>query len=466
MPRPFFVLLLLVGCVRAEPPASRPVPMPQGTALELGLAGTAKVLCSAVFISQRVPEEAWENGAQGLMPDQHRDAGYAYSIDVPRGRVTVGVPDGPQRSAAFHGDQGCIIGDTLHFTPVKLERRGDGRAAWPMGDVTGPLDPAFDAATATAFSDPEAHTAAFIVVHRGQVVAERYGPGVTPDTPLESWSMGKSITATLLALLVKAGVYHVNAPAPVPRWQHDARKNIRIIDLLHMSSGLDFRSSMDPDWKPEHGIADHWYIYTGGVDVFEYSLDKPVQFPPNTEGRYRNCDPLIIGWLVKQAVKDDYLAWPQRALFDRLGMRHMWLETDPWGNFILTGFDYGPARDWARLGLLYAQDGMWLGERVLPEGWAKLVSTPAPAWKKAEYGALFWTNRDKDFPALPQTAYSMVGAGGQRVFVVPEHQLVVVRMGHGNGWPRGKKSLNAALEQVLQVVEARRQAPHSATTPR
>lgn len=450
------VLLLALSCAHPRPaqpgPAARPAPMPSGTPLELGLAGTAKVLCSAVFISQRVPQEAWENSAQAFMPDEHLDAGHSYAIDVPRQTVTVSVPSGLARRARFVGDQGCIIGEP-RFTPRVLERKGSGAAPWPMGDEGVELDPRFAPATDAAFADPAALTAAFVVVHRGRIVAERYGPGVTRDTALESWSMGKSITATLLGLRVKDGTFpDVNAPAPVERWANDARKNIRLVDLLRMSGGLSFSSSFDPDWKPGHGVPDHTFIYTGAVDAFEYSLDKPAQFPPNTEGRYRNCDPLVLGALLKRAAGDDYLAWPQRALFDKLGMRHMWLETDPYGNFLLTGYDYGTARDWARLGLLYAQDGVWQSERLLPEGWTKLVSTPAPAWKKPEYGGLFWLNRARDWP-LPEEALIMVGAGGQKVFVVPSQQLVVVRLGHTRGGPAHARSLKLALERVMRAVE-------------
>lgn len=445
------LVLLFAACVRRELP-QRPVPMPRGTPLELGLAGTAKILCSAIFISQRVPHEAWENSAQAFMPDEHRDAGHSYSVDVPRQTVTVSVPSGVERRATFHGDQGCVIGE-LHFEPRPLERRGSSSAPWPMGDEGVTLDPAFEAATDAAFADPAAQTMAFVVVHEGRIVAERYGPGTTRDTPLESWSMGKSITATLLGLRVADGTYpDVNAPAPVERWANDARKDIRIVDLLRMSSGLHFRSAFDPDWKPEYGVPDHTFIYTGAVDAFEYSLDKPAQFPPNTEGRYRNSDPLVVGWMLKRAAGADYLAWPQRALFDRLGMRHMWLETDPYGNFLLTGYDYGTARDWARLGLLYAQDGVWVGERLLPEGWTKLVATPAPAWKKPEYGALFWLNRTGEWP-VPESAYMMIGAGGQKVIVVPSHELVVVRLGHTKGGPAHAKSLKAALALVMQAVQ-------------
>jgi CubicO group peptidase (beta-lactamase class C family) len=174
----------------------------------------------------------------------------------------------------------------------------------------------------------------------------------------------------------------------------------------------------------------------------------------NTEGRYRNSDPLTIGRLLKQAVTkrgENYLTWPQRVLFDKIGIRRQVLETDPFGNFLLTGYDYGTPRNWARLGLLYLQDGMWQGTRLLPEGWAKFVSTPAPAWKTPTYGALFWINGTGQWN-LPRDAYFMAGAGGQWTFVIPSHQLVVVRMGHYKGAGAGQRALNAAFTQLLNAV--------------
>jgi len=183
-------------------------------------------------------------------------------------------------------------------------------------------------------------------------------------------------------------------------------------------------------------------------------VNVPLQFPINTEGRYRNCDPLTIGYLIKRAVTargDEYLTWPQRALFDRIGIRRQVLETDPYGNFLLTGYDYGTPRNWARLGLLYQQDGMWQGTRILPEGWAKFVSTPAPAWKRGNYGGLFWINGAGEWK-LPKDAYFMAGAGGQWTFVVPSHQLVVVRMGHYKGAGAGQRALNRAFEILLSGV--------------
>lgn len=453
-------ILLLLGAASAEPRYS-----PVGTPLELGLAGYAKVLCSAVFVSNRDPDEAFHNSGYFLMPADRRDGhGITYAVDREQKRVSMTAGE-ITRSAKFHGDQGCIIEtkEGLHFKPVPVKTRLPDAASqpWPMGDRTSADTTGIDHARVAkavdlAFADPNGLTAAFLVLYKGQIVAERYMPGIDKDTQLENWSMGKSLTATLFALLVKDGVYRIDDPAPVPEWRKpgDPRSGIRIVDLLHMSSGLHFIAEQDPDYTPDKGYPDHFYMYTGAVDSFRYSISQPLQFPTNTEGRYRNCDPLTIGWLIKQAVEKrggEYLTYPQRALFDRIGIRRQVLETDPYGNFLLTGYDYGTARNWARIGLLYLQDGMWQGERVLPEGWSKFVSTLAPAWKRPVYGGLFWVNGDGAWNA-PKNTYFANGAGGQKVFIIPSHDLVVVRMGHARGERAGMKALNLALAELIAAV--------------
>ncbi len=269
--------------------------------------------------------------------------------------------------------------------------------------------------------------------------------------------MGKSLTATLVGLLVQDGTLKLDAPVPVAAWREpgDPRSEIRVVDLLRMSSGLEFIAPRDPDYTPELGYPDHMYIYTGAIDAFEFSISRPRQFPPNTEGRYRNSDPLTLGYLIREAVRgrdEEYLTFPQRALFDRIGIRRQVLEPDPHGNFLLTGYDYGTARNWARLGLLYLNDGVWLGERILPEGFVELVSTPAPAWRQPEYGGLFWLNRVGTFN-LPDDAYYMAGAGGQWTIIVPSRDLVIVRMGHQRGSRRGGQILNEALGLLMDAID-------------
>ncbi len=465
----FIVSALGAGLtVDASPTGELSAP-PVGTPTELGLQGSAKVLCSAVFVSGRDPDEYAKNSGFLFMPAGEADK-VAWSIDRERKVVTtrLGVIT---RSARFYGDQGCIIDRQakpgIEFTPVRVTTTLPDAASqdWPMGDrvpkdaaPVGDIDLArVEAAVDTAFADPEARTAGMVVVHRGRLITERYMPGITKDTQLESWSMGKSITSTLFALLVKDGTYTLEQRAPVPAWQSpgDPRGAIRTMDLLRMSSGLRFIATQDPDYSPDKGYPDHFYIYTGAVNAFDYSVNVPLQFPINTEGRYRNCDPLTIGYLIEQAVTkrgEEYLTWPQRALFDRIGIRRQVLETDPYGNFLLTGYDYGTPRNWARLGLLYLQDGVWQGTRLLPEGWATFVSTPAPAWKQGNYGGLFWVNGAGQWN-LPKEAYFMAGAGGQWTFIIPSHQLVVVRMGHSRGAAAGQRALNAAFTQLLGAVK-------------
>jgi CubicO group peptidase (beta-lactamase class C family) len=464
----FAVAALSIGAVTTsstgQAPRTTSAYAPAGTPISLGLAGYAKVLCSAVFVSGRAPEEAFRNSGYQLFPEEEL-AAVAYQVDREQRlvRMTHGTVT---RTAKFYGDQGCIIHphdhDGIFFKPVPVTTRltEAAKQPWPMGDDTAAepsssdIDPThLKKAVDLAFADPDALTAAFVVVHKGRIVAERYMPGISKDTQLESWSMGKSLTATLFALLVKEGVYRVEDPAPVPDWREpgDPRGVIKIADLLHMSSGLKFIAGQDPDYTPDKGYPDHVLIYTGAIDAFRHSLTRPLQFPPNTEGRYRNSDPLTIGWLIKEAVTrrgEEYLTYPQRALFDRIGIRRQVLETDPYGNFLLTGYDYGTARNWARIGMLYLQDGTWRGERILPEGWAKYVSTPAPAWKKPIYGGLFWVNGDGAWN-VPKNAYYANGAGGQRTFIIPTHDLVVVRMGHYRGERAGMRTLNAAMAELM-----------------
>ena len=171
-------------------------------------------------------------------------------------------------------------------------------------------------------------------------------------------------------------------------------------------------------------------------------------------GRYHNTDPVLVNYLIRLAVEkrgEEYLSYPQRALFDKLGIRTMLIETDPFGNFLTQGYDYASARDWARLGNLYLQDGVWNGERLLPEGWTRFVSGPAPAWADSAYGGMVWVNARGVWP-LPRDAFAFRGAGGQETYVVPSLQLVVVRMGHFPGARAGTQDLQRALRLIVAAL--------------
>jgi CubicO group peptidase (beta-lactamase class C family) len=474
--------------------------------LHLVLGTAAKVLCSAVFLTGRDLEEARRNsGVHALfvhhlhdvlldlleidVNDEERSltvsvvldkqtvpqivAGYrAYyaDLDADWAAETTRLLElrGVSRTARYLGDQGSLIlpmdDRPLGFTPVPVRTTLPDASMqdWPMGDrlarVTSHVDRQKVAdAIAAAFADPAAATAAVVVLHDGEIVGERYREGVDAHTQLESWSMGKSLTATLIGVLIQQGHLSLDDPAPVPAWQApgDPRAEIRVRDLLQMSSGLLFSGQDDSRQRWALGVPDHLYIYTEALDAFEFALNRPVEHPPGTVGRYRNCDPLTLGYLVRRIVTEqlgeNYLQWPQAALFDRVGIRRQVLETDWYGNFLLTGFDYGTARNWGRLGQLYLQDGMWEGERILPEGWSDFVSTPAPGWDEPRYGGQVWLNGTGEFE-LPKEAYYMSGYGEQRVFVVASANLVVVRMGHRSDTDAARDATNAMLRGLMQVV--------------
>ena len=227
-----------------------------------------------------------------------------------------------------------------------------------------------------------------------------------------------------------------------------------------MSSGIRIKAPADPDYDPNGPYPDHLYLYTGRIDSFKYAATRPQQWPPNTVGRYRNTDPVLTNYLIRLAIEkrgEDYRSWPQRNLFDKIGVRTMVMETDPYGNFLTQGYEYMSARDWARLGNLYLQDGMWNGQRILPDGFVKFVSTVAPAWaadKRMIYGGFFWVNGDGGMP-VPKEAFYMSGAGGQTVLIVPSHDLVVVRIGHYKGETPGEEAFRRALALLMQAVPAR-----------
>lgn len=447
--------------------------VPPGDPLHHHTAGFAKILCSNVFIAGLDPAFAAEHLGYFPSPREHRVHVTDTVVDFERQAVHLTLPDGVVRTAKRYGSQGCVslpIGaDSVRFTPVVVEPRTPDPATtpWPMGDVLPeepfPADVDMDrvaAAVEAAFANPEGRTAAFLVTHRGRIIGERYGDGIHLHTPLESWSMGKSLVGTLMGVLIEQGEYDLWQPAPIPQWQSpgDPRSEIRIGDIMRMSSGLRFRAPQDPDFDADEGYPDHLYIYTGTVDSAEWIATRPLQWPPNTVGRYRNSDPGLISYLVRLAAEargENHLEFPQRHLFDRLGMRHSFPEPDLYGNFLLQGYEMVSARDWARLGNLYLNDGIWEGERILPEGFVEYASTLAPAWEadgRYTYGgAFFWVNQNGGLP-LPRSAYRMAGAGVQSAHIIPTHDLVVVRLGHYSGAGPGGRDLRRALELLMEAV--------------
>lgn len=446
---------------------------PPGNPLEHHTAGYAKAMCSAVFITGIDLDTAAESLGYFVGPYAERSKVGKPVLDRAKKEVRITIPGGPTLVARHFGSQGCVTlpagQDNVFFTPVEVKSALPDPATlpWPMGDVLPPANPPpagvdmvkVAQAVNAAFEPAGALTSAFVVTHKGRLIGERYMNGIGATTPLESWSMGKSVTATMMGVLMQQGAYQLDQPAPIPEWQGagDARQQIRISDILRMSSGLRIKAPDDPDYDPNGTYTDHLYYYTGRINAFNYAATRVQQWPANTVGRYRNTDPVLANYLIRLAVEkrgEEYLSFPQRNLFDKIGIRSMVIETDPYGNFLTQGYDFMSGRDWARLANLYLQDGVWNGERILPTGFVNFVSTLAPAWaadKRPIYGGFFWLNGNGTFP-VPTTAYYMLGAGGQVVLVIPSHDLAVVRIGHSKGEAFSAASLRAALALLMEAV--------------
>jgi len=463
----FLVLLLALAACEATPREadSRPAGAGDGrlslsdslaTWYHLGIG--AHHLCSGLWVVgrdyARDPEVVVEQDIARFEPFQWEED-FTYEVDREGRSVTVRDPGVGSRTAKYSGDQGCAIlppgASGVYFEPEEVTPGGlpdPDEVAWPTGDLDrradlSPEDSAsLGAVLDWAFDDegramPQ-NTRGLVVVHQGKIVAERYAPGWGPYTPQLSWSMGKSVASALTGVLVEQGAFEPRDPAPVPHWQapRDPRREIRIVDLLRMSSGLDFDNfGLDPDASYIAGN-EHFRIYFDAVDVHLHAVNQPLRFEPGTVWRYRNSDPLSLMYLAERKMEErgeSFLAFPYRHLFHRLGMRSMVLETDAWGNFIVTGYDFGGSRDWARFGLLHLEDGVWEGERILPEGWVELVSSPAPGDPGRGYGGLFWLNRGGAMERVPEDAYWAAGYMGQRTLIIPSRELVVVRHGPSPG---------------------------------
>ncbi|MFB6299013.1 MAG: serine hydrolase domain-containing protein [Halobacteriales archaeon] len=436
------------------------------------LARHAKLLCSAVFVVGRNPYEYIEHDLRSL--DHYHDWDHcSVDIDFDAQTVTLTGRGGVSKTAIYHPSQGCTIlsDDTsgVYFDPVRVmpDLPAPSEQDWPMGDrnavATNPdgvdteaLSTTLDRATRQI--PPQGmppNTRAVVVIKDGRIVGERYASGYNKHTRHVSWSMGKSVTSALIGILINEGHFDVDDPAPIDAWQDDARSQITIADLLRMSSGLEFRRSTDEPDVPSTTAGDHHHrVYCEAMDVFDFVTSRPLEHEPNTVWRYRNCDTLSLGKIIRDTVEDtgrEYLSFPQRALYDKIGVRHMVHEPDPYGNFIMTGFNYGTARDWARFGLLHLQEGKWQGEQLFPDGWIDFITEPAPAHPDDGYGGQFWLNQSQEFPEVPADAYGARGARGQITMVIPSLDMVIVRLGHTPHYDAGHH--NALVREIINCVE-------------
>lgn len=361
------------------------------------------------------------------------------------------VDDMPPRIAVARAGMGCTmlpIGATLSlsanlFSPGALAPDLDARP-WPLGDVGAvrrlPTRPhtAISRAIHEAFRDEAGAyggiTWGVVVVHRGKIVAERYGRGFGPHIAARTNSMCKSLGGTLVGLAARKGLVDLHRPGPLAEWRTagDPRGAITLDDLLHMGSGLYSDGAQDPQKE----------IYQSGASISEVAARNIVDAVPGRRFVYAGTDTNLAMRAVRQALANDvaYPAFPYRELLWKIGMTRTVIETD-WNNdFIVSGQCWSTARDFARLSLLYLADGKWDKQRLLPPGWTRYAATPAPAQPAkpsiggdAGYGAQFWLFGGMN--GLPSDAFSAFGAMGQYAVIVPSADTVIIRRGFDRASP-------------------------------
>jgi CubicO group peptidase (beta-lactamase class C family) len=424
--------------------------------LNVGTAYQAKQFCSGVFISQRSPESIFDRDVlaeiRGLSAlEQSIVKSIEVNIDRPRQSTTASIFGLAKHQAIFRSGLGCtLVIDTsetelrsqaklLNLTPQQDRRWLPRKTTQISAEIN---QKQLTAAMDWIFS-PQHNSRAVVVVHKGQIVAERYAPGFSAQMPLHGWSMTKSVMNALVGILVKEGKLSLTDKNLMPEWNNpgDRRSQITLDLMLRMSSGLQFDEN---EGNPLGNLIQMLY---GQSNVAAYAADRPLEADPGTKWQYASGTSNIISRIIRNAVGGsdaDYLTFPRRALFDRLGMSSAVIEPDASGTFIGSAFMYATARDWARFGLLYLQDGVWEGQRILPAGWVKYSRTPTPTAPEKNYGAHFWL-MNVSTPSGHSEIMTAQGFQDQYTAIIPSHQLVIVHLG---------KNKNRTRQQFIPRVLA------------
>jgi len=286
------------------------------------------------------------------------------------------------------------------------------------------------------------HPFAFVVLHGGKVVAERYDKGITAETQLLSWSMGKSFTNALVGIMAGDGLVDIHAPMDIPEWQGDDRKNITLSDLMQMQSGL--------EWNEDYGNrSDVNLMLHRETDMGKFAISKKLESAPGAKWYYSSGSTNIVMRYLRGKFPSDeaFLMYMRERLFAPLSISNPHFEPDMSGTPVGSSYLYVTARDYARFGQLFLSDGCIGETRILPEGWVDYTVTPAAA-SEGKYGAFFWLNRSLSCPDAPEDMFSCQGHDGQEIYIIPSKELVVVILGYSPK-PDRVVDFNKVLKDII-----------------
>jgi len=437
---------LIGGAALAQTPDSAP----DLAHLSLVAGYKAAFTCSAHFNAGRSLEQIAGDELNRIYPN-YRGALAALpaaGVDDKNKRVSVVYADGaPPRIAQWRPFLGCaqlpagadaaaadnlrpVSLPALALTPASPWPDGDylGNAYFADSDAGAPLKAAASRAFDGLTYGQGTETTAVVIVKDGDIVFEDYRDGFDATTPQRTWSVAKSIAATVVGAAVRDAIITTNEPVGLAAWSApgDPRRAITIADVMRMSSGLDA--------APAGNRTDD--IYFGGGRVIDHAITRRAIAAPGKRWYYANNDTMILMRALRERMGDDaYLNYPFERILRPLGMRHTFLETDWNGDFVMSSQVWTTARDLARLGLLYLNNGEWNGEQLLPDDWAAFVATPAAdqpppranGSPRPGYGAQFWLF-DESW-GLPDGTYAAMGNRGQYLVIIPQRNMLVIRRG-------------------------------------
>ena len=420
-------------------------------------------VCSKVFVSRLDAERVYAEMMQATAGAWLIGWGFDVKVDRARGEVQTTLFGAAKARAQFYRGLGCMLehgGNPAWAATANIPTVA--KSAEPP--LVETRDPAIAAALERAFAEDGSTrkvTKAVVVMKDGRIVAERYAPDHGTDTPILGFSATKSVINALAGILVREGRLKLDAPAPIAQWQgpSDPRGAITVNHLMRHTAGLAFGSSLMASlgsaWEPVNRMK---FLER---DMAAFAAEAKLETVPGSMWNYHDGNTVLLARVITDAVGGkpaDLLRFAHRELFGPLGMRHVTLEFDAAGTAEGSSQMLASARDWARFGQLFADDGMIGERRVLPQGWVDYSASPTPG-AFVGYGAGFWTNRDDSFGAryrikhgMPRDAFMAKGQFGQYVVIVPSERLVVARFGVTGGM----NDVEGASRLVADVIEATR----------
>lgn len=389
----------------------------------------AKDMCSCVFIGARDPQNVKDNEFQFSLV-KYADA----EVDYDNKTVTATVFGLGEKKAYYHPQKGCailnevdakeylqnavppVVFDTTFYKPLNIN----------ITDPNVNYD-LLNTAINNAFKDKDPEkpfgTRTIIVLKDGKIIGEKYTEGFDKNSMQLGWSMTKSIFSALIGIAIKQDyISSVDEKNLFKEWQGDDRKNITLKQLLQMNAGL--------EWTEDYGdISEATRMLYESDDMVSFTKSCEQEAKPGEHWEYSSgCSNLLSGLLRQRMTDDTYFHFPAKELFNKIGATSFRIETDATGNYVASSYAWATARDWAKFGQLYLSKGIVDGESLFPQGWIEF-STEEANDSEGQYGAQFWLPTKAEYPNAPKDMFFADGFQGQRIFIIPSHEVVIVRLG-------------------------------------